>query len=239
MSSLLVQALHPRALSAVWDHSDFRHQLKERLGRTAYFVAATTYGPSDLAHSSIERVNQIHARIQGLDLKGRPYVANQPDLITWVHLAEVHAFLSAYQHLALSPLTRGQCDQYMAEMSRVGHALGATGLPCTRLRVEQALQAHESELSFDERAQEVWRIVAAYPVSDADRPYMNAVMQAAHDIMPNWAQHLAGCSPASAWRVALTRRALQVANLPIQSFLNRDGGGRHRLAPLGPGVGLP
>jgi uncharacterized protein (DUF2236 family) len=42
LSSLIVQSLHPRALAAVWDHSDFRHKLKGRLGRNAYFVAATT-----------------------------------------------------------------------------------------------------------------------------------------------------------------------------------------------------
>lgn len=33
LSSLMIQALHPRALAAVWDHSNFRHQLKARLAR--------------------------------------------------------------------------------------------------------------------------------------------------------------------------------------------------------------
>ena len=65
LSSLMVQSLHPRALSAVWDHSDFRHQLKGRLGRTAYFVAATTYGSEALAMGAIRRVNMIHAHIRG------------------------------------------------------------------------------------------------------------------------------------------------------------------------------
>ncbi|MBM3398631.1 MAG: DUF2236 domain-containing protein, partial [Betaproteobacteria bacterium] len=44
LSSLMLQALHPRALAAVWDHSSFRTQLQARLGRTALFVATTTYG---------------------------------------------------------------------------------------------------------------------------------------------------------------------------------------------------
>lgn len=66
----MVQALHPRALAAVWDHSDFRHDLRGRLGRTAYFVAATTYGGRALAMRTIERVNTIHARAVGTDLQG-------------------------------------------------------------------------------------------------------------------------------------------------------------------------
>ena len=74
LSSLIVQALHPRALAAVWDHSNFRHNLKSRLGRTAYFVAATTYGAEDLAMESIRRVNAIHAGIRGVDQQGQPYV---------------------------------------------------------------------------------------------------------------------------------------------------------------------
>jgi hypothetical protein len=54
LSSLLLQALHPRALAAVWDHSNFRHNLKGRLGRTAYFVAITTYGGRDDAIKAMQ-----------------------------------------------------------------------------------------------------------------------------------------------------------------------------------------
>jgi uncharacterized protein (DUF2236 family) len=84
LSSLIVQSLHPRALAAVWDHSDFRHKLKERLGRTAYFVAATTYGSEPLALNAIRRINTTHANIRGADLQGQPYVANEPELIRWL-----------------------------------------------------------------------------------------------------------------------------------------------------------
>eukprot|EP01031_Cornospumella_fuschlensis_P006193 gene6193-7697_t len=107
LSSLIVQSLHPRALAAVWDHSDFRHKLKERLGRTAYFVAATTYGSEAMAVNAIRRVNTIHANIRGIDLQ------------------------AAYQHLAKQPLSAQACDQYITEMARVGHMLGAVDLPLT------------------------------------------------------------------------------------------------------------
>ena len=50
ISSLVLQALHPQALAGVWDHSSFRKDLKGRLGRTAYFIAATTYGSHEMAY---------------------------------------------------------------------------------------------------------------------------------------------------------------------------------------------
>lgn len=76
LSSLIIQSLHTRVLAAVWDHSEFKNKLKDRLGRTIYFVAATTYGGESLAMRSIERVNTIHANIKGVDLQGGPYIAN-------------------------------------------------------------------------------------------------------------------------------------------------------------------
>ncbi len=44
VSALLLQTLHPLALAGVWDHSSFRTDMQGRLGRTAQFIAGTTYG---------------------------------------------------------------------------------------------------------------------------------------------------------------------------------------------------
>jgi len=60
ISSLILQALHPLSLAGVWDHSSFRDDLKGRLGRTAFFIAATTYGNTEMATRAISRVKKIH-----------------------------------------------------------------------------------------------------------------------------------------------------------------------------------
>ena len=56
LSSLMVQALHPRALAAVWDHSNFRHNLRGRLGRTTSWppppMAAETWPCAPLSVST-------------------------------------------------------------------------------------------------------------------------------------------------------------------------------------------
>jgi uncharacterized protein (DUF2236 family) len=223
LSALMVQALHPRALAAVWDHSDFRNNLKARLGRTAYFVAATTYGGRAQALGAIERVNAIHAALKGTDPSGRPYVANEPDLIRWVHLVEVASFLTGFQLLSRHPLTPAQCDQYIAEMTRVGHLLGATELPVSWQGTQEALREYLPQLVFDERAREILTIIRAYPADWPDRPFMALVQQAAFDITPDWALALMGRTPACEIQHQLTRLALMASAEPVQWMLNQQG----------------
>jgi len=223
LSSLIVQALHPRALAAVWDHSNFRHNLKSRLGRTAYFVAATTYGAEALAMESIRRVNAIHAGIRGVDQQGQPYVANEPDLVRWVHLVEVSSFLSAYQHLSVAPLSARACDLYIAEMTRVGHLLGAVDLPQDWASTQAELLAYRATLRFDDRAKEILRVVESYPVEGLDKPFMTWVLQSALDIMPAWALALIERDPGCLAGQMTRRCALQVASHPIQWTLDNRG----------------
>jgi uncharacterized protein (DUF2236 family) len=223
LSSLIVQSLHPRALAAVWDHSDFRHKLKDRLGRTAYFVAATTYGSEAMALNAIRRVNTIHANIRGVDLQGRPYVANEPRLIRWVHLVEVTSFLAAYQHLARQPLSPQACDQYIAEMARVGHLLGAVSLPLTHAATQAELQEFSAELTFDQRARESLKSIQAYPVDILDRPWMSLVLKCAFDVMPLWVLACIGQTPSCAVQTQITRLAVQLSSEPVRWMLSQKG----------------
>ena len=223
LSSLIVQSLHSRALSAVWDHSDFRNKLKERLGRTAYFVAATTYGSKSMATEAIRRVNSIHANIRGTDLDGKPYVANEPDLIRWVHLAEVSSFLNAYQHLSKSPLCLSECDQYIYEMTQVGLLLGAEKLPTTWRTTQEELLQYKDHLRFDTRAKEIIGVVKNYPTDWQDKPFMHLVLNAAFDVMPSWVLNLIEKTPVCALQVQATKLALQFASEPIQWTLDIHG----------------
>jgi uncharacterized protein (DUF2236 family) len=223
LSSLIVQSLHPRALAAVWDHSDFRRKLKERLGRTAYFVAATTYGSEAMALNAIRRVNAIHGNIRGTDLQGQPYVANEPELIRWVHLVEVTSFLAAYQHLAKRPLSAQACDQYIAEMARVGHMLGAIDLPLTYADTQAELLGYADALSFDARAQEILQIIQAYPVDVMDKPWLALILKCAFDLMPTWVLTLIRQTPSCAVQKQITRLAVQLSAEPAQWMLDQQG----------------
>ena len=223
LSSLIVQSLHPRALAAVWDHSDFRHKLKARLGRTAYFVAATTYGSQAMAMKAIDRVNTIHANIRGTDLQGKPYVANEPELIRWVHLVEVASFLAAFQHLSRRPLSVQECDRYISEMTQVGHLLGAVDLPVTFEATQAELRGFAPALSFDARAQEILQVIQAYPADVLDKPWMVLILKCALDVMPPWVLALMGKSPACEIQKQATRLAVQLSAEPVQWMLDEQG----------------
>ncbi len=223
LSSLIVQALHPRALAAVWDHSQFRDKLKDRLSRTAFFVAATTYGSEAFAMKAIQRVNAIHSRITGTDLQGRPYVANEPVLLNWVHLVEATSFLAAYQHLAETPLSPAEADQYMAEMAVLGHLLGGVDLPSTVAAAEGQMRSYQAELRFDERAQEVVGLIASYPTDVLDKPFMGLVLESSFDLMPDWVLQMLGRSEACALPAQARRLALQLASEPLQWMLDEQG----------------
>ena len=131
ISSLILQALHPQALAGVWDHSSFREDLKGRLGRTAFFIAATTYGPTDMANNIITKVNHIHTKITGLDEFGKPYSATDPHLLAWVHLTETRSFINSFEDYRKERISPQEKDQYFLEMSSLGARMGAMNLPTT------------------------------------------------------------------------------------------------------------
>jgi len=227
LSSLMLQALHPRALAAVWDHSNFRHNLKGRLGRTAYFVAITTYGPRDDALAAIERVNRIHAQVRGHMPDGSAYVANEPDLLRWVHLGEVSSFLQGYQHFSLQTLSAQQADDYVNEMARIGNLLGAVDLPLTVNACDQALQSYRGQLVCNERTREIVHVIEHYPVDPWDKPFMQLVIKAAFHTLPDWALHMLGQPVASEPQKQLVKHALRLAGLPVQATLDQDGVAAH------------
>ncbi len=223
LSSLMIQALHPRALAAVWDHSNFREQLKARLGRTALFVAATTYGGVAMATQSIQRVNAIHAKIEGVDLQGQPYKANEPDLLRWVHLVETVSFLIAYQHLALRPLSVSDCNKYVVEMNKVGEMLGATHLPNTLADLQHAIAEYEPVLTFDQRTSETLQSIENYSVGFTEKPFFALILKSSFDIMPQWLLQKLQKTPDGCLQLNARKVALQLASQPVQWMLDEQG----------------
>ncbi|WP_329131649.1 oxygenase MpaB family protein [Streptomyces sp. NBC_00670] len=113
--ALYLQALHPRAVHAVVENSDFRNDAWGRLRRTADFVGTTTYGTTTAAEHAGARVRKIHAMLRATDPDtGHPYRIDDPDLLLWVHCAEIDSYLHVLRRSGL-PLTDAHADQYVAE----------------------------------------------------------------------------------------------------------------------------
>ena len=137
LRALLLQSMHPLAMAGVAQHSDYRTDPWGRLQRTADFLAATTFGPVDVADAAIARVRMVHQRVRGRASDGRPYSAGDPHLLRWVHICEVDSFLAAYQRYGASPLTEAEADEYVADMAVVASALGVNHPPVTVRQLRQ------------------------------------------------------------------------------------------------------
>ena len=223
IASLIVQALHPRALAGVWDHSSFRDDMGARLGRTAFFIAATTYGGRAMAEQAMQRVQHIHRHVQGVDTQGQAYSADDPHLLAWVHLAECTSFMRAYDtHGRPSLDTHGQ-DRYFADMALLGNAMGTGPVPANRAACERALLNYLPELRCDERTRYVLKRLDNYPTEPPYRPLMKMVVRAAHHSLPAWVHPLLQ-QPEPTWAERWwVRQALAQVSVPIQWALNDEG----------------
>ncbi|EWC40702.1 DUF2236 domain-containing protein [Pseudomonas stutzeri] len=222
ISALLLQALHPLALAGVWDHSNFREDLLGRLRRTGQFISATTFGSHADADRLIERVKRIHAGVSGTAPDGRPYAASDPDLLTWVHVAEVSSFLKSHLRYLNPTLCADEQDRYYAEVALIAERLGARDVPRSRAQIETYLEQVRPQLQSDERAQEILRILRTAPApSPLLRPFGTLMLHAGVELLPEWAAAMFGPAPGDARR-RLIRTGVR-CSAPLLRWAVRNG----------------
>lgn len=195
--SLLLQMLHPAVLAGVWDHSNFRADMHGRLRRTARFIAVTTYGSRADAEASIARVRRIHDAVRGTLPDGTPYHAADPHLLAWVHATETWSFLAGWRRYGDPGMSDADADRYVAEVARVGEALGADPLPYDRRSLDALIHSMRGELLVDERVEVVRRLVLEQrATTGVGEPVQRLAMAAGVDLLPAWARAMHGLSPA-------------------------------------------
>lgn len=226
ISSLILQALHPKALAGIWDHSTFRNDLKGRLGRTAFFIAATTYGPTEMANNAIDRVNQIHTKVTGIDELGQPYSATDPDLLRWVHITETRSFMSAFECYKDDMVSEHQKDQYFREMAALGNRMGATDVPISYRGTESAIESYIPELHFGGRAKSIIHLLENFPSKLATKPFINLLSRAGFNNLPEWAYPIIKKPiPSKLERFAI-EKSIKLVGIPIREAL-KDGVAAH------------
>jgi uncharacterized protein (DUF2236 family) len=193
IAALLLQMLHPAVLAGVWDHSDFHRDMAARLRATARFIALTTYGGREEAEAAIARVRAIHDRVQGSLPDGAAYAANDPRLLAWVHVAETTSFLAAWRRYGEQLLSPAERDRYFAEMAQIGQALGAGPLPRSRAEAAGLIRAMRGELRSDDRTRKLAHAVLSQRARKLSlAPFHVLTVQAAIDLLPDWAQRMHG-----------------------------------------------
>jgi uncharacterized protein (DUF2236 family) len=228
ISSLVLQALHPKALAGVWDHSSFRKDLKGRLGRTAFFIAATTYGSNKMANNAIHRVNQIHRKVTGFDEFNEPYRADDPELLAWVHLTETRSFMHSYESYRSESLITKQKDRYFAEMQMLGERLGAVNLPDTYASTEQAIRRYIPQLHFGERARIIIEMLDHFPSNLSAKPFVKMISRAGFLNLPDWAYPIINRPQPNRLERLAVQSAIRMMAIPVREAL-KDGVAAHSL----------
>jgi uncharacterized protein (DUF2236 family) len=228
MTAFALQTLHPRAMAGVWDHSAFGGDFFGRTRRTGEFVQGVVYDPSAAAARRCDALRRIHHRVVGETPDGRPYSAADPELLEWVHITEYLAIASANRRFAAHPMSRAELDTYVAEVARVGTAVGVINPPHTWAELDAALLRHAPELAVGEQAATAVRFLENPPFLPAvARPPWRAVWAGSLACLPPLARTLLRTSEPPLPEVAACRALVRAVGrllgepLPLRAARQR------------------
>src|SRR5580693_699548 len=201
LRSLLLQALHPLAMAGVDQHSQWRDDPADRFASTAAYVLTTTYGDRATARAAAERVRKIHERVRGTDpVTGRPYAAGDPDLLIWVHAAQVESGLTAARLYGAS-FSGTEADRYVAEMTAVAELVGVPigRAPASVAELDDYFEAVRPELTLSPAAADTAAYLTELPAIEPELTDLWRVLAAASVAsLPDWAKDLYGRADAVA-----------------------------------------
>jgi uncharacterized protein (DUF2236 family) len=243
LRALLLQALHPVAMAAVDQHSNYREEPWDRLAKTAEFIGVTTFGTVSEAMLAGSRVRAVHARITGVTPTGVPYTADEPQLLAWVHCCLVASFLEIVTRGGLS-LTKAEQDAYIKEQVAAAMLVGLepNEVPHDRAQLIDYFAAIKPALECTSAARRAAATVIAPPLPAAvalttpARPAWASVAGLAFAALPPWARRLyalpelpgaAGLTDAAA---TLGLKALRTATKGVQAVVPALREGPHQRA---------
>jgi len=223
LSALFLQALHPLAMAGVFEHSSYDADFWPRFQRTAQYVTTVNFGTTSDVQAVAARVRRMHRAVRGTDpVTGRMYSASSPELITWVHVTEVHGFLTAVQRGGLG-LSGDEEDTYYREQVRAAELVGATEVPASRAEVAAYFHQLRPQLVCTASTRNgaglllappmPWRVRLLTPA----RPAWAGLAALGFCLMPRWARRLYRLPglPTTDLGATVALRALRLAALRL------------------------
>jgi uncharacterized protein (DUF2236 family) len=126
---------------------------------------------------------------------GTDYRATDPWLLSWVHVAGAINFLDGWRRYGEPGMSLADQDTYFAESGEIARLLDADPVPQTRAEAERLIAQFRSELRADQRSRDFRDLVLKAPVqSAAQAPIQALIMNAAVDLMPEFAREMQGLS---------------------------------------------
>lgn len=193
VAALVLQSLHPLAMAGVAGHSGYKGDPWGRLHRTSNYIAVVTYGTIPDAEALIAKVRSVHERVRGKDERGRPYRASDPHLLTWIHIAEIAAFLWTHRAYGPRPLFAEDADTYVAQTCVSARLLGVPDPPRSVAELDAALTSFRPELELTRAAAEtIDFLLRTPPLPWAAKPGYWMLAAGGLAVLPAWARDLVG-----------------------------------------------
>lgn len=125
LRALYLQALHPRVMRGTWQNSSLAKadEAWGRFTRTVDFVLVRTYGTLPEVERAGKRLRHIHASLRGVDEDGSEFRLDEPELLLWVHCAEVSSAAEVASRSGMG-ITAAQLDTFVAEQRRCAALVG-------------------------------------------------------------------------------------------------------------------
>ena len=238
LAALFMQALHPRAMAGVDQHSDFRNDFWPRLARTSQYVMTVAFGSRADADRLAARVRHAHEFVRGVDpVTGRPYRADEPDLLRWVHTVEMWGFLEAVRR-AGSGLTVAEANRFLDEQQVAAALLGCDDVPTTLDEVEAYFDAVRPELTASPTSRRAALGLLLPPMAPRfayatpARPAWAAVATLGFALQPRWARRMHGLPglPTTDLAATVALRGLRSAVMTIPASWRQGPTARDALA---------
>jgi uncharacterized protein (DUF2236 family) len=147
--ALYLQALHPRVMRGTWQNTAFADpkQAWGRFQRTVDYVTVRTYGSMAQVERAGRRVRKLHASLRGTDPDGTVFRLDEPELLLWVHCAEIGSYLDVAVRCGLG-LSRAEQDTYLREQRRSAALVGLdpSSVPGTVAEMEEYFRSMRPRL---------------------------------------------------------------------------------------------
>lgn len=174
LRSLYLQALHPRTVAAITQNSAYREDNWGRLLRTSEYVGTVVYGSTPEVRQAASRIRRLHARLSATDPRtGERFRVDEPELLRWVHVAEVESFLTTARRAGVR-LTDAEVDRYYTEQLRAAELMGLdpATVPGTAAEVAAYFERIRPELGLTRDSAETALFLTVPPVPEswASRP---------------------------------------------------------------------
>ncbi len=226
--AVLMHAAHPLVIAGARETGFYERNPWKRLERTLVLTYTITFGTKAEAQAAAERINEVHARVKGIDpVTGRPYDGLDPGLLLWVHACLVDSAL-LFERLTVGRLDEEGRQRFheeqmlVAEMVKVPRSIIPPTVADLRAYIDDV--ATSGVLMVTEAAEKVAALFRDPPHDARWRPVLKGVSRLAFATLPEPLGTMYGVRPTTASGLAAratfgTLRTLRPALPPRYRYI--------------------